>query len=96
MDKIGKTDANTQIGGNINDLGTGKQDTLNYDGVLSKNIMDQIDKPIENYGFGKIPDGLKPFVCIETELKNKDKIFATPATMAQGIMNSAKIINYNK
>ena len=95
MDKIGKIDANTKIGGSINDLGTGKQDTLNYDSILSKNITDQIDKPIENYAFGKIPEGLKPFVCIETELKNKDKFFATPATMAQGIMNSAKIINRN-
>lgn len=93
MDKIGKIDANTKIGGSINNLGIGKQDTLNYDSILSKNIMDQIDKPIENYAFGKIPEGLKPFACIETELKNKDKSFGIPATMAQGIMNSAKVFN---
>lgn len=95
MDKIGKTDANTKIGGSINDLGTGKQDVLNYDGLLSKKIEDQFGKPIENYAVGKIPEGLKPCACIETELKNKDKTFGIPATMAQGIMNSAKVFNRN-
>ena len=93
MDKIGKIDANTKIGGSINDLGTEKQDVLNYQGILSLKPDEQIGKPVENYGFGKIPEGLKPFACIETELKNKDKSFGIPATMAQGIMNSAKVFN---
>ena len=84
MNEIGKTDANTKIGGSINDLGTGKQDVLNYQGILNQNAADSFGN-IAKHHTGELPEGAKRLACVETELSAAKKglnIFGTMATQA--------------